>query len=989
MRILAAVALSLAPMLAFAAEPAVKSPVSAEDSLKFFVLSPAVDLRIDLVAAEPEVVDPVAVAFDEQARMYVVEMRDYPNGPTAGQPPMSRVRLLEDMDGDGRYETAHDFAGGLLFATGVLPWDGGAIVSVAGEVRFLKDTDGDHKADVNEAWFSGFAEGNPQLRANHPTFGPDGWIYVANGLRGGKVKAVKEGWPQKEIELRDHDFRFDPRTGEAEAVTGGSQFGLTFDAFGNRFICSNRNPCDHVVLEDRDLARNPRLAIGKPTQVVAAAGEDSRVYPLVNAWTTSTLHAGQFTAACGVTIFTGDALPAGCVGNVFTCEPTGSLVHREVLEPVGGTFRGRPGEQKAEFLASRDPWFRPVNLTVGPDGALYVVDMYRAVIEHPDWVPEELKHRKDERWGDDRGRIYRVATKDRPPAKMPTLAGKAPMDLIDSLDTENGWQRETAKKRLMMTPAYDADDEKVWEDTWDYALNHFATDGKSAAGRVAATGILSYRGSELAPDAVFGLILQKRNRQLQSSGVRLLRNCSVAIALPGAGGAVPCGQEGWQKEALNSLANSDDARVRFEVALSLYSSDPNDLDALASIASRDSGDRWTRAAVLCSTEDPLALYDAIMKRDAGDAVPFLVDLAELVGRRREEKELAAFLSRLASTGPEGGWALPIFVGLGEGLGGSLQPALAVASDHDRRRMQAVFAWCAGVARNDAAPTPQRVQDVRVVALADPALAVPSLLALVDVPDQEVKLATVEAVGRFRGDARIAPALLEGFDGQTPAVRGAILDALLADPGRAAAVVEAVAAKELSASELGPARIAALSKSPDAAVRAKAAQVFAPPADRQKVIAEYGKVLSQSADARRGREVFAKNCATCHRIGDVGMQVGPDIADSLVRTPEALLTDILDPNCAIDGRYVAYTVALTDGTVQTGLIAGETGNAVTLAQPEGKMVTLLRGQIESLRSDGTSLMPVGVERTVPPQDMADLIAFIKNWRYLDGAVPLGE
>ncbi|HEX6983820.1 MAG TPA: PVC-type heme-binding CxxCH protein, partial [Planctomycetaceae bacterium] len=418
------IALAAAP----AAEPAVRSPVSPDESLQHFVLSPELELRIDFVAAEPEVIDPVAIAFDEQARMYVVEMRDYPNGPAEGQPPTSRVKLLEDTDGDGRFETAHVFADGLLFATGVLPWDGGAIVTVAGEVRFLKDTDGDHRADVNEVWFRGFSEGNPQLRANHPTLGPDGKIYVANGLRGGKVQAVKPGWPQTEIELRDHDFRFDPRTGAAEAVAGGGQFGLTFDAFGNRFICSNRNPCDHVVLELDEIERNPHLAIGRSVQVVAAAGDDSRVFPLVDAWTTSTLHAGQFTAACGVKIFTGDALPQECVGNAFTCEPTGSLVHREVLEPVGGTFRGTPGETNAEFLASRDPWFRPVNLAVGPDGALYVVDMYRAVIEHPEWMPEELRTRRDLRWGDDRGRIYRVAAKDRPPGRMRPPADEAARD---------------------------------------------------------------------------------------------------------------------------------------------------------------------------------------------------------------------------------------------------------------------------------------------------------------------------------------------------------------------------------------------------------------------------------------------------------------------------------------------------------------------------------------------------------------------------------
>lgn len=1032
MRTTLALAFSFAAGLALAADP-VKSPVSPEESLEHFTLSPALDLRIDLVAAEPQVIDPIAVAFDEHARMYVVEMRDYPNGPPAGQPPLSRITLLEDADRDGRFETSHLFADRLLFPTGVLPWDGGAIVTLAGEVRFLKDTDGDRKADLDEVWFSGFSEGNPQLRANHPTFGPDGWIYVANGLRGGKVKAVKDGWPQQEIELRDHDFRFNPRTGEAEAVAGSGQFGLAFDAWGHRFLCSNRNPCYHVALEDSDLARNPHLAIGSPVHDVAAAGDDSKVYPLVDAWTTSTLHAGQFTAACGLTIFTGDALPAECVGNAFVCEPTGSLVHREVLEPAGGTFRGTPGEKEAEFLASRDPWFRPVNLTTGPDGALYVVDMYRAVIEHPDWVPDELKNRKDERWGDDRGRIYRVAAKDKPPAKRPALveqsgprpSGRGPdapseseparaagpepegrgpepeeaspadiFRLAEALDSPNGWTRDTAA-RLLLTSEKPA------------VAPHLASlgrGGKTPLGRLRVAQVVIALSDADRVDFVLPL-LREDDPQAVASALRLLgryRRKEQTKTLYAGPSKPPLASSKTlsalespdARDAILPLASSEYGEVRFELACRLGdmpagAADEQLTNALAAVAARDAGDRWTRAAVLSSTRDPLALYDAVLAKNADGAVPFLIDLAELIGRRREEKEVAGLVSRLATTGPEGGWALPALTGLGRGLGGSLEPALDVAADHDRQRLAAAFAWAAAVAGDEAADPAVRTQAVRLLALAERPYALPSLVALANVADPQVRLAVVEALGRFRGDDRIAPALLTGFGEQPPAIRGAVLDALLADPTRAAQVLDAVAAGDLPPAELGPTRIAALSKHPDPTVREKAAAAFAPPEDRQKVLADYATALSLKADPGRGREVFVKNCATCHRVGGLGTQVGPDVADSRTRTPEALLTDILDPNRAIDGRYLAYAAVTTDGVVHTGLIAGETANAVTLAQPEGKTVTLLRDEIDSLRSDGTSLMPVGVERTIPPQDMADLISFIKNWRYLDGAVPLGE
>ncbi len=166
------------------------SPLSPAEALKHFQLDPA--CRIELAAAEPEVIDPVAIRFDEDGRMWVVEMRDYPHGPAEGRACPVADRVLEDRDGDGRFETATVFADKLLFVTGLQPWKGGVFVTLAGRVAYMKDTDGDGRADVDETWFTGFAEENSQLRANHPRLALDNHIYVANGLRGGKVVNVRK-----------------------------------------------------------------------------------------------------------------------------------------------------------------------------------------------------------------------------------------------------------------------------------------------------------------------------------------------------------------------------------------------------------------------------------------------------------------------------------------------------------------------------------------------------------------------------------------------------------------------------------------------------------------------------------------------------------------------------------------------------------------------------------------------------------------------------
>ncbi len=205
------------------------SPLGAVASLSQFRLHPK--FRLELAASEPQVIDPVAMRFDENGRMWVVEMGDYPNGPAAGERPLSRVRWLEDTDGDGRYETSRVFADGLLFATGIQPWAGGILVTAAGELLYLADTDGDGVADVRQTWYAGFKQENPQLRANHPTFALDNRIYVANGLRGGVVAAKRKEWAgkSKPVAISGRDFRFNPLTGVCEAVNGNGQFGLTFD----------------------------------------------------------------------------------------------------------------------------------------------------------------------------------------------------------------------------------------------------------------------------------------------------------------------------------------------------------------------------------------------------------------------------------------------------------------------------------------------------------------------------------------------------------------------------------------------------------------------------------------------------------------------------------------------------------------------------------------------------------------------------------------
>jgi putative membrane-bound dehydrogenase-like protein len=443
---------------------------SPADSLNQIEL--AAGYRLELLAHEPLVIDPVEVAFDTAGRMWVVEMRDYPF--RIADKPQGTIRILIDSDGDGRFDRAQVFADQLEMPTGLAFWKDGVVVTLAGKLLFLRDTNGDLVADETQIWLEGFAEENEQLRANHPRLSPDGQWTIASGLRGGQVRlgsdwltaASPDPTPVNPLataaplEIGSRDIRFDPLTGAIELITGPAQFGLCFDPFGQRYFCSNRNPAVKVIFEQEDLLGNPLAGLLPSVLDVVPAGEASQVFPLIDAWTTSNLHAGQFTAACGVLVRADQdanlrvseqvieqeeqhaGQPASLrfaatplSSEIFMCEPTGSLVKRSVVQQrtrYESPLLPTPSADQREWLASRDAWFRPVNVAHTPDGGVAIVDMHRAVIEHPAWVPDELKQRPDERWGDDCGRIFAVHSVD------PSLGS------VDSFDTSQKATHESA-----------------------------------------------------------------------------------------------------------------------------------------------------------------------------------------------------------------------------------------------------------------------------------------------------------------------------------------------------------------------------------------------------------------------------------------------------------------------------------------------------------------------------------------------------------------
>ncbi|HEY7326480.1 MAG TPA: PVC-type heme-binding CxxCH protein [Gemmataceae bacterium] len=969
--------------LTHAAEPSARSgPLSPEQAHQQFRLAPG--LRIELVAAEPEIESPVAMEFDEDGKLWVVEMRDYPNGPQPGRPPEGRIRALEDLDGDGRYEHSRVFADRLLFANGLMLWKGGAVVTAAPHILYLKDCDGDGRAEQREILYEGFSTQNPQLRVSHPKLGLDNWVYVANGLRGGMVK--KHGRDDaRPVNISGRDFRFDLVHDRSEAISGMGQYGNSFDDWGRRFVCDNQHHLRHVVLPNRYLARNPFLAVGAVLEDVSELqpgplGSGGVVYPISRNWTTSNLHAGHFTAACGVAIYRGDLLPVEHRGAAFTCEPTGNLVHEEILRPHGATFRSRPARDKAEFLASTDDWFRPVSLAHGPDGALYVVDMYRAVIEHPEWMPPELKQRPDLNLGKDRGRIWRIVPEGHKTTAMrPNLGQTATVDLVPLLGDANAWRRSTAQRLLL-----ERQDHAAVESLRKLCLN-----SDRPLARVQAAWILEGMNA-LDVDLVARLLRDDHPRVREQALVLCERWLPKSAAI--------------QKEAL-ALAADADAQVRFQAALSLGEWDDDRIvPALVKIATTDADDRWTRAAVASAVPKRAgALLAILLKTDTEltakatqERLALVQELATIVGSRLEASEVTAALSALKTLSGKDGmrWQVAGLNGLANGMGRrgrQLSEFLRELPAEHRQAADAaedLLAQAGRVCTDSKRELGERLDAVRLLAHARPEAALPILSRLLgDDPVPEIRLAAVRALAS-QPSADVPSLLMKSWTTYTPALRREVVESMLRLPDRARFLLDELEAKHVAPGDLDLASQNRLLKHAQVDIRRRAGKLLQAgiAEERKQVLERYRKALTKKGDPGRGREVFRQNCATCHQVAAVGTTVGPDISDTRTKTPEMLLQDILSPNAAIDANYVNYIVTTKSGKEMTGIIAAETASSVTLRRAENQTDSVLRQDIEEVRSTGVSLMPEGLEKTITIEQMADLISFLKNWRYLDGNTP---
>ncbi len=1046
---------------------AAKQADDASVAVRQLPLAPAVSLaQIELasgltarlLAHEPQVVDPVEVTFDDAGRMWVVQMLDYPF--RTSEQPRGRISILSDSDDDGHFETAQVFADQLEMPTGLALWKNGAVVTVAGQLIYLTDNDGDLRADQTQVWLEGFAQENEQLRANHPRLGPDGWWYIACGLRGGKVQLgsdLRGDRPAEPLEIGSRDVRFHLATKTIELVTGPAQFGLTFDTVGHRLFCSNRNPATQVVFEQADLEGNPLAGLLPSIVDVVPAGEQSRVYPLVDAWVTSHLHSGQFTAACGVFAH---GLDDGRT-DIFTCEPTGSLVHRQRSQRSGGTLvpsivdrssvvdrsadqessshptslpptspasTSIPSPSNHEFLASRDAWFRPVNVTLAPDGALIVVDMHRAVIEHPAWVPEELKQRPDERWGDQAGRVLWVGPDAQRTAvwselRAQPLSSRTDQALAALIANDNPWLRQTAERLLL---------ERQASGTLDSLQALVADSSQSDGVRISALQLcvlIPQEGSKSnVKEQLTKLIASGIADQPHSDLAVFALRASRWLEQPTAERRATLPSTVNMDELLRLAVHAADSGVRFEAWLSLarvstaesratgaeqgasdWRADPATAAAVAQrwiedgdgymLMAAASGLRAQPDLLLLSLLSELPLAQKLSS-SAGEQVAQVADSLMLAAMRQslDIRELSRLAQSLISnvTGTDL-TAANLQASNSPGREAARLAALHVlqqlAKNGDTKQQLDAGLWqqLAALAEDARAAMSQRTVAAELLAYA-PGEGTAALLQQLVQRQTEPELSEplIRAWCAVGGDAP-NQYLLELLPSASPRLQRTILPLIASSPARLALLAEQLDAGGITAGQLGASELSKLVESASGQTKSQLQTHLAGivNSDRSQVVERYKDCLALESDVGRGMELFRKHCASCHRVGEIGVDVGPNISDSRTKLPLELLTAILDPNRAIDNNYFRFIVLTEEGRVIEGIIAEETGEALIIRGQDDRRELIRRDDIATMKATGVSLMPEGLEAQLDPQSMADLIAFIKGWRYIDGAIPVQQ
>jgi len=979
--------------------PTLTPALSPAEAQKKFVVPDGFEVR--LFAAEPDVINPVAMAWDERGRLWVVELYEYPLGAPEGQKGRDGIKILEDTDNDGRADKVTVFADGLNLATGILLGNGGVYVGQAPDLLFLQDTNHDDRVDTRKVLLTGFGLEDRHELLNGFTWGPDGWLYMTHGIfTHSKVKIPEASEPG--VEVTAAVARFHPRTKKFEVFAEGTSnpWGVDFDAAGNAFVSA----CviDHLF----------HIAPGGSYQRQAGTPSNPYAYEILPSIVE---HKHHMAAYCGICIYQGDQFPAEYQGRVFMGNIHQNAINHDRLIPNGASFKA---VAEKDFLTTSDGWFRPISEQVGPDGALWIGDWcdkypcYQNARADPEGVDRE------------HGRIWRVVyvgkeagkkVPSRPDVKM-DLGKLAGTNLVTLYGNPNVWQRRMAQRILQQRLS---DPRRRYDEHQDIQLTLVNMRGMST--NPIATRVAAFWTLNEIDDLFPRLVLYDRNSFYGGKEGWLIRTMAAwRVADRG---------DQWSPEGcadLETLANDSDPRVQFAVATAIRRIVSSRL--VTDYEINDSAPVGKALANLiksaASAKDPLVNYSIWLAGEPLLAMNPEPGLQWLVENGATTMPLSGILTRksmrrLCDTGEAANMnrALEFLAAIGTNNTALTLAALeGLIAGQQAKPLRPTLDTAAVIAKLNASRDPQvKARARQLGTLWGDASAIEQTLSVINDPAASVaeRTTAIQSARQLKSDAAreallkliaqdnpeplvveairalsemddetVSGKLVAGWKNFTSAERAATVDVLLSRGRWILALLAAIEAKEIAAGELSASAVQRLGQNKDDIVRQRAMQAIGrirpANADKQKIIAEKKELILRGGppDMAAGHALAQKTCFTCHKLHGEGAEVGPDLTGSGRASLDALLANVIDPNQIVGKGYESVEVETKAGRSVAGRLVEDTASHVKLLAAGPKEEVIARSDIERLRVSELSVMPEGLEQ-MPDADFRNLMGYILN------------
>ncbi len=935
---------------------------------------------VELVASEPDVVNPVAMTIDERGRFWITESLEYPR--RSPGPGKDRVKILEDTDADGKADKFTVFMEGLNIPSGIAVGHGGVWVVNSPDILFVQDTDGDGKADTSEVVVTGFGRDDTHELPNSLTWGPDGWLYGLNGVfnpahvvYGSKNPNFKEG--QKPWDFTCAMFRIHPKTREFQLFCEGTSnpWGIAFNDDGEAFISA----CviDHLwhLTETGYYHRQ-----GGP-------------YPPFT-WKIESIvsHKHQKAAYCGIHWYDSDAYPEQYRKKLYMGNIHGSCINADSIERFESTYKASP---EPDLLSANDAWFMPVVQKTGPDGCLYILDWYDRYHCYQDANRDPA--------GIDRlkGRLYRLRYKDTPRAKAEDIAKLDDQELVTRLGSGNGYQRDIAQRLLRERMLNDGDHKSLIEEL---------------------TLAIAFPGPIGADQAVFGVLIS--SNPLSPETLMLLKTNGndfyKSWAVRAAGDQKSLSDD--TAEQIFELRNDPSPQVRLQVAIAAakQKSIPT-IPTLVAVLAQAGDDPlvprvvWQNLHPLLETQTAEFVAE-VLKLRAADSGSFPKPVIDLLPRAADRilstskpdtlavAELVTLLLSTEATDDSADRCLQLLtarIRSGEITGDSLvsiqkelDESLRAAMKNDSVRASTVSAieLAASLRINDGVTAATKLAEhskdetiqlrlinALVTARNDVGLSLAeSLLKLSTSTD--VRRKAVQAIGHI-GSSSSTNVLMRHLETLPSDVQPAAIEALTDRVDSATVLLQLVRDKKIPSTLINAnqaQKMLSLKSEPLADLVTKHWGVVRTERDpaRVELIARMRNELRTShGDPVAGRVVFKKLCAQCHKMYGEGAEVGPDITRNGRASFEQLLSNVFDPSLVIGSAYQGLTVVTKDGKAISGLPAEDSAQRVVLKVQGDKQEIIARADIEEVVPSKLSLMPEGIEKQLQPQELRDLFAYI--------------